>query len=279
MKNAIKMLVLALLVVGVGSMAYAADLFTLTQTANEGLNGSAMAVTPNAAALATAATTYDTNGTLDTAALNMIPNGNNGQFGYDPTPDSGFSATFNQTGVANAFGYGSGPFLGCAPTCSSNPQTAPSDTTTGDTVDQIVSKYTASSSFAQNFISAVTVNSNPGSDPGNGNADTLFTLEQGDMAMGANTGTGQNGVVGETLQILKISLGTSSSAAVGDNVSGPTNAVGGSGIHQLVQQDVGTGPFSSCLDCLDPIIGPVVIQSTTDTGANFTPDTVVHPGP
>ncbi|HET6369670.1 MAG TPA: hypothetical protein VFG95_00640 [Nitrospiria bacterium] len=280
MKNTIKMLVLAVAVIGFGSLANAQDLFTNTTTTNEGLNGSLMAVTPDANALAAAATTYDTAGSLQTSALNMIPNGNNGSFGYDPTPNSGFSTAFDQTGVADAFSYGSGPFVPGFGGSSLNPQTAPGDPTTGDTIDQIVSKYTASGNFAQNMHSAVTVNNNPDSDPGNGNADTLFTLEQGDLNLAGTAAP----VSGDPLQILKISLGTSSSAVVGDNVSGEAAtgggiAFGGEGIHQLVQQSVGTGPFTSCLDCLSAVIGPVIIQQTTDTGPNFTPDTVVHPGP
>jgi hypothetical protein len=281
MNNAIKMLVLAVAVISFGSMAYAQDTFTNTNTASEGLNGPVFAVTPDGAALAAAATAYDTAGTLNTSALNMIPNGNNGSFGYDPTPDSGFSTAFDQTGVANAFSYGSGPFIPGFGGSSLDPQTAPPDATTGDTIDQIVSKYTASSQFAQNFHSAVSVNNNPDSDPGNGNAETLFTLEQGDMNLAGSAPP----VSGDPLQILKISLGTSSSAVVGDNVSGDAAtgggiAFGGQGIHQLIQQDVGTGPFTSCLDCLDPVIGPVIIQSTTDDiGSGSIPDSVIVPGP
>jgi hypothetical protein len=282
MSKLIKILVLAVAVIGFGSMANAADLFTITTTTSEGLNGSVFAVTPDGAALAAAATAYDTAGSLNTSALNVIPNGNNGSFGYDPTPNSGFSTGFNQTGVADAFSYGSGgPFLPGIGGNTLDPQTAPADPTTGDTIDQIVSKYTASSQFAQNFHSAVSVNNNSDSDPGNGNADTLFTLEQGDMNL---LGTAAP-VSGDPYQILKISLGTSSSAVVGDNVSGEAAtggsiAFGGQGIHQLIQQDVQTGPFTSCMDCLDAVIGPVIIQSTTDDiGLGGIIDPVVTPGP
>ena len=141
MKNTIKMLVLAVAVIGFGSLANAQDLFTNTTTTNEGLNGSLMAVTPDANALAAAATTYDTAGSLQTSALNMIPNGNNGSFGYDPTPNSGFSTAFDQTGVADAFSYGSGPFVPGFGGSSLNPQTAPGDPTTGDTIDQLCSEH------------------------------------------------------------------------------------------------------------------------------------------
>ena len=238
-----------MVVIGFGSRAYAQDIFTVNNTQSEGLNGSLMAVTPDGAALAAAATTYDSAGSLQTAALNMIPNGNNGSFGYDPTPNSGFSTAFNQTGVADAFSYGSGPFLPGFGGSTLDPQTAPGDPTTGDTIDQIVSNYTASGNFAQNMHSVVNPNSIP-----------LFTLEQGDMNLASSAAP----VSGDPLQILKISSGTSPAP---------------SGLHQLIQQDVGTGPFSSCMDCLAPVIGPVIIQQTVDTGPNFTPDTVVHPGP
>ena len=278
MNNAIKMLVLAFAVIGFGSMAYAQDTFTITTTTSEGLNGSVFAVTPDSTALAAAATALP----LGTSALNMIPNGNNGSFGYDPTPNSGFSTGFNQTGVADAFSYGTGgPFLPGIGGNTLDPQTAPGDPTTGDTIDQIVSKYTASSHFAQNFHSAVSVNNNSDSDPGNGNADTLFTLEQGDLNLLGSAAP----VSGDPLHILKISLGTSSSAVVGDNVSGEAAtggsiAFGGQGIHQLIQQDVQTGPFTSCMDCLDAVIGPVIIQQTTDDiGLGTLFDTVPSPGP
>jgi hypothetical protein len=293
MKNSMKVLVLALLVLGMGTAAYAQDVFTLTETVNEGLNGALMAVTPDGTALAIAATTYGTDGTLNASALAMIPftggGANGGAFG----PGNGLTTNFNQTGVANAFGYGSGPFLFPAGSPGNVPQGVPggpvgptppgggsiASTPTNEfqQIDQVVGKYTASSGFAQNFFTAVQRLASQTSDVASG----LFTLEQGDNDM-----EGVGSALAEDKQVFKTQVLFKNGVAEDPDIM------------QLVQQEIGgLGPFSSCMNCFPGNVigvsgdtfagfgpqtgGEQVLYNTTVTlsSPGFTPDSVSHPGP
>jgi hypothetical protein len=301
MKNTMKLFVLAVLIVGVSSMAFAqgtqgpGDLFTITETVSTGLSGSLMAVTPSGSALALAATTYGTDGTLQSSALAMIPftggGANGGAFG----PQNGLTTNFNQTGVANAFAYGTGPFLFPAGSPGNVPQGVPggpvgptppgggsiASTPTNEfqQIDQVVGKYTASSGFAQNFFTAV---QRPASATNNTSTSGLSTIEQGDNDM-EGLGTAN---LGEDQQVFKTQVLFKNGVAEDPDVM------------QLVQQQIGgVGPFSTCMNCFPGNVigvsgdtfagfgpqtgGEQVLYNTTVTLSNpgFTADTVSHPGP
>jgi hypothetical protein len=268
------------------------DLFTITETVSTGLNGSLMTVTPSGSALALAATTYP----LQTSAEAMIPFTGGGANGGGFNPGNGLTTNFNQTGVADAFGYGSGPFIFPAGSPGNVPQgvpggpagpTPPGGGSIASTpsnefqqIDQVVGKYTASSGFAQNFFTAVqrpallTTNT----------ASGLFTLEQGDSDM-EGLGTAN---AGEDQQVFKTQVLFKNGVALDPDVM------------QLVQQQIGNvGPFSSCMNCFPGNVigvsgdtplgtypngqqgGAQVLYNTTVTLSNpgFTADTVSHPGP
>jgi hypothetical protein len=296
MKNFMKPFVLAVLVVGVSSIAFAqgsqgpGDLFTVTETISTGLNGSLMAVTPSASALALAATTYP----LQTSAEAMIPftgGGNNGG-AFGPA----LATNFNQTGVADAFGYGSGPFLFPPGSPGNVPQGVPggpdgpqppgggsvASTPTNEfqQIDQVVGKYTASSGFSQNFFTAV---QRPPLATNNNVSSGLFTLEQGDTDM-----NGDGGPAALDQQAFKTQVLFKNGVALDPDIM------------QLVQQDLGSvGPFSSCMNCFPGNVigvsgdtplgiypngqqgGAQVLYNTVVTLSNpgFTADTVSHPGP
>jgi hypothetical protein len=291
MKNLMKVLVLTVLFLGVGTGVYAQDVFTISNTISEGLNGGLMTVTPDGSALAAAATAYGTDGTLNSSALAMIPFTGGGANGGGFNPGNGLTTNFNQTGVANAFGYGSGPFLFPAGSAGNVPQGVPggpvgptppgggsvASTPTNEfqQIDQVVGKYTASSGFAQNFFTAI---QRPASATNNNASSGLSTLEQGDNDMGGDA-SGQS-------QVFK------SQVLFKNGVAQDPDVV------QLVQQDLGgVGPFSSCMNCFPGNVvgvsgdtfagfgpqtgGEQVLYNTTVTLSNpgFTPDNVSHPGP
>jgi hypothetical protein len=292
MKNIMKLFVLAVLIVGMSSMAFAqgtqgpGDLFTVTETVSTGLNGSLMTVTPSGSALALAATTYP----LDSSAAAMMANGGV----VIANPGSGLGTNFNQTGVADAFGYGSGPFMfptgsagncpqgvtGCGPAGLPIPPgggtSASTPTNEFQQIDQVVGKYTASSGFAQNFFTAIQRPANLTTNTSSG----LSTLEQGDSDM-EGTASGES-------QVFKTQVLFKNGVALDPDVM------------QLVQQDLGgVGPFSSCMNCFPGNVigvsgdtplgvypngqqgGAQVLYNTTVTLSNpgFTADTVSHPGP
>ena len=272
------------------------DCFNNNLTVSSGLNGTNFTVIPVPTAIAQLATTINA-GTLTNAARLAIPNvyvnstswdfigcpGGTSACNNTESPQQGWQMTTigtrnGQSQVANMFGYGVGPFLLGTGAAGTEPLTAPTDTISTDQIDQLVSKYTASGSFAQNFITVVRVNVVGQPICGLNTVATCAsfqTIEQGDSAMGSIPGTvaGQDsstgaGVAGQTSQVFK-------SAEF---------ATGGvdDGAKQLVQQDMGTGKFTSCWNC-DPsnvLLGPVPFISTvTNTPSPFTADTVTHPGP
>jgi hypothetical protein len=298
MKNIMKLFVLAVLIVGMSSVAFAqgtqgpGDLFTVTETVSTGLSGSLMAVTPSGSALALAATTYGTDGTLQASAQAMMPNGGV----VVANPGSGLTTNFNQTGVANAFGYGAGgPFMFPAGSPGNLPQGATNGGPPGSLppggigtpavgtptnefqqIDQVVGKYTASSGFAQNFFTSIQRGALKTNDTSSG----IFTLEQGDNDMENNGGEDQ--------QVVKTQV-----LFAGGTTADPD-------IINLVQQDIGgVGPFSSCMNCFpgnvigvsgDTPLGTYPngqqggAQVLYNTAATLTPqafalDTVSHPGP
>jgi hypothetical protein len=304
MKNIMKLLVLSVIVLGFGSQAFAQpapcnanggggtsglDCFTLSNTISTGLNGDLMVVTPDGAALAAAAVAYDTNGSLQAAANSMITTGGAGVF----NAAAGLATNFNQTGVANAFGYGTGPFMfpagsagncpqgvgnGCGPPGTLPPgggTSASTPTNEFQSIDQIVGKYTASSGFAQNFFTAV---QRPANATNNNMSSGLSTLEQGDIDMGNGSSPGGN-------QAFKQQVLFKNGVAEDPDVV------------QLVQQDIeGVGPFSSCMNCFPGNVvgvsgdttgfgpqdgGEQVLYNSTVTLSNpgFVQDVVSHPGP
>jgi len=269
------------------------DCFNNNLTVSSGLNGTNFTVIPVPTAIAQFATTINA-GTLTNAARLAIPNVYVNSTSWDFIGCPGGTAVCNgtespaqgwlmtniatrngQSQVANMFGYGVGPFLLGTGAAGTEPQTAPTDVTSTDQIDQLVSKYTASGSFAQNFFTVVRVN--VVGQPICGTVATCAsfqTIEQGDSAMGSIPGTAGvdsttgAGVAGQTAQVFKST----------------EFATGGvdDGAKQLVQQDMGTGKFSSCWNCSpsNTILGPVPFISTvTNTPAPFTADTVTHPGP
>jgi hypothetical protein len=307
MKNIMKLLVLSVVVLGFGSQAFAQpapcnanggggtsglDCFTLSNTIETGLMGDLMAVTPDGEALADASVVYNSSGLYD-AALAMIPftGGNGGGF----NPANGLTTNFNQTGVANAFGYGSGPFMfpagspgtcaqGVGPTCPpgilppGGGTSASTPTNEFQSIDQIVGKYTASGGFAQNFFTAI---QRPALATNNNMSTGLSTLEQGDTDMGGGSSPGGN-------QAFKSQVAFANGVALDPDVV------------QLVQQDIeGVGPFSSCMNCFPgnvvgvsgdtPLglypngqqggIGVLYNSTVTLSNPGFTQDVVSHPGP
>jgi hypothetical protein len=323
MKNIVKALVLAMLVLGMGTGVYAqvlpvineneaelgpGDLFTVTDVDFTGLNGSLMAVTPNASALALASVTYGLDGTLNDAALSMIPFTGGGANGGGFNPGNGLTTNFNQTGVADAFGYGSGPFLFPAGSPGNVPQGVPGGPVgptppgggsiastpsgagfEGQQIDQVVGKYTASSGFAQNFFTAV---QRPATATNNTASSGLFTLEQGDIdprCDSAGCQAGEEATGGPRFLTFKSQVLFKNGVALDPDIM------------QLIQQQVspGTGPFSTCMNCFPGNVigvsgdtplgtypngqqgGAQVLYNTTVTLSNpgFTADTVTHPGP
>jgi hypothetical protein len=298
MKNFKKVLVLAVMVLGVGTGAFAQDVFTINETINEGLNGALMAVTPDGTLLANASVVYGTDGTLNGSALAMIPFTGGGANGGGFNPGNGLTTNFNQTGVANAFGYGSGPFLFPAGSAGNVPQGVPGGPVgptppgggsiastpsgagfEGQQIDQVVGKYTASSGFAQNFFTAI---QRPATATNNNQSSGLFTLEQGDDDM-ENVGTAS-----EDKQVFKTQVLFKGGTAADPDVM------------QLVQQEIGgVGPFSSCMNCFPGNVvgvtgdtplgtypngqqgGAQVLYNTTVSLSNpgFNADSVSHPGP
>lgn len=278
MTKIMKQLVLTVLIVGVGTSAYALDTFTNSTTLNAGLNAADMAVTPSGAALANAA--IPATGPSSADGTKMMPMGG----ANNNNPGSGLRADFNSTGVANAFAYNvagsafqfptgaggatpqgtAGGGTTTCPTCPPPPD--PSPNPNNSRVDQLVSKYTASSGFTQNFHNLRVITSTA-TNPGGANQSVgLLTLEQGDSDM-ENEGGFQTGF----FQVFKSEVRDRNGAESGNG--------GLTGVGQLVQQsDPDIGPFSSCLECNN--VTPVVaFFARQDTGPSFTPDTVSHPGP
>jgi hypothetical protein len=301
MKNLTKVLVLAVLVLGLGTEAFAQpapcnnggggtsglDCFTISNTIMTGLNGDLMVVTPNGTLLAIAATTYP----LQTSAEAMIPFTGGGANGGGFNPGNGLTTNFNSTGVANAFGYGSGPFLFPAGSAGNVPQGVPggpagptppgggsiASTPTNEfqQIDQIVGKYTASSGFAQNFFTAI---QRPASATNNNQTSGLFTLEQGDDLDGTDPNAQD--------QVFKQQVLFATGVAFDPDVV------------QEVQQNIeGVGPFTSCMNCFPGNVvgvsgdtfagfgpqtgGQQVLYNSTVTLSDpgFTADSVTHPGP
>jgi hypothetical protein len=305
MKNIMKLLVLSVVVMGFGTQAFAQpapcnanggggtsglDCFTLSNTIETGLFGDLMAVTPDGEALADASVVYNSSGLYD-AAQRMMPNGGV----VVANPGSGLGTGFNQTGVANAFGYGSGPFMfptgspgncpqGVGPTCPAGilppggGTSASTPTNEFQQIDQIVGKYTASGGFAQNFFTAI---QRPALATNNNMSSGLSTLEQGDTDLGGGSSPGGS-------QAFKSQVVFKNGVALDPDVM------------QLVQQDIeGVGPFSSCMNCFPGNVlgvsgdtplgiypngqqgGVQVLYNSTVTLSNpgFTQDVVSHPGP
>jgi hypothetical protein len=295
MKSIKKISILAALVLGMVTGAYAQDLFTVTETVSEGLNGSLMVVTPSGSALANAAVVI-LGGTLDDSALTMMPFTGGGANGGGFNPGNGLTTNFNQTGVADAFAYGTGPFLFPAGSPGDVPQGVPggpagptppgggsiASTPTNEfqQIDQVVGKFTASSGFVQNFYSIV---QRPALATDNNGSRGLFTLEQGDSDM-EGLGTANTG---EDRQVFKQQVLHMNGVAFDPDVV------------QLVQQEIGgVGPFSSCMNCFpgnvigvsgDTPLGTypngqeggqqVLVNAALTFTFGFSPDSVTHPGP
>jgi hypothetical protein len=291
-KSIKKISILAALVLGMVTGAYAQDLFTVTETVSEGLNGSLMVVTPSGSALANAAVVIGIDGTLNDSALAMMPFTGGGANGGGFDPGNGLTTNFNQTGVADAFGYGTGPFLFPAGSPGNVPQGVPggpagptppgggsiASTPTNEfqQIDQIVGKFTASSGFVQNFYSIV---QRPATATNDNMSSGLFSLEQGDDLDGTDPNAQDQVFKQEVLHMNGVAFDPD--------------------VVQLVQQEIGgVGPFSSCMNCFpgnvigvsgDTPLGTypngqeggqqVLVNAALTFTFGFTPDSVTHPGP
>lgn len=272
MKNTLKVLGLAMLIVSLSSQANAGhfsgtasigpgDEFNDVDLTMNGHMGPAMALVPTSAV-----GPFDTNlsdGALRGArqlALTAVPNGgpttasalaampNNGQIISTASSGltdgsvggtcvaAGISSQFNDamncTKADNAFAYNNaliGPFQFGVGSAGDIPLTTAGGPQNAFTIDQVVGKYTASSSFDQRMVTGVLTNQT-------GSAErTSFTLQQGDEDM-LNSGSGVR-------QALIIGMTTTTGGPFA-----PDGFANGD-IVQQVQQDFGLGGFSSCMGC------------------------------